>query len=91
MMIILRETTKWTECPHEQPNHDYLVDDNHEFLIAYRKEGGTEWEKFSKRRPFLKTRRRFKELNEEIPTNFVKPFMSDPWKKKEYNSLEMFM
>ena len=90
-MIILREITEWNECEYDVPNHDYLVDDNKEFLLAFRKEGKTEWEKFSKKRHFTRSRRRFKKLKEEVPTNFVKPFMADPWEKKEYNSLEMFM
>ena len=90
-MMILRETTKWTKCHYTPVNHDYLVDDTQEFCHAYRKAGSDVWEKFSKRRGFSKTYRRFKVLDEEIPSNFVKPFMADPWAKKEYNSLELFM
>ena len=90
-MIILRETTKWTKCHYEPINHDYLVDYDKEFVYAYRKADSDVWEKFAKRRKFSKTWRKFKTLKEEVPTNFVKPFMADPWEKKEYNSLEMFM
>jgi len=50
-----------------------------------------DWEKFAKPLSFGKKHRTFKELREPIPTEFVKPKQSDPWKNKSYNSLEAFM
>ena len=89
-MIILREVTDWSECKHGVKNHDYLVDDNKEFCIAYRKAGTDDWEKFKKHKRFVRTRRKFKRLKEEIPMNFIKPYMVDAWKNKSYNSLEAY-
>jgi len=89
---ILRETTNWPKVEYTIPKHDYLVEGGHGGrLIAMRKEGSDVWEKFSKAIPFGKKHRTFKELREPIPTEFVKPQQSDPWAKKEYQSLEMFM
>jgi len=91
-MKILRETTNYTKVDFSVPKHDYLVEGGHGGrLIAYRKEGSEVWEKFSKAIPFGKKHRTFKELREPLPTEFVKPFMSDPWEKKEYTSLELFL
>lgn len=91
-MKILRETTNWPKVEYTIPKHDYLVEGGHGGrLIAMRKEGSDVWEKFSKAIPFGKKHRTFKELREPIPTEFVKPQQSDPWAKKEYQSLEMFM
>jgi len=89
---ILRETTNWPKVEYTIPKHDYLVEGGHGGrLIAMRKEGSDVWEKFSKAIPFGKKHRTFKELREPLPTEFVKPQQSDPWAKKEYQSLEMFM
>jgi hypothetical protein len=91
-MKILRETTNYTKVDFSVPKHDYLVEGGHGGrLIAYRKEGSEVWEKFSKAIPFGKKHRTFKELREPLPTEFVKPFMADPWEKKEYTSLELFL
>jgi len=87
---MLREVTVWSQAPYNVPNHDYLVNKTQEKLIAYRKEGHTEWEKFTKPLTFSKTRRKFKNLKEEIPSTFIKPFQDDPWNNTSYNSLESF-
>jgi hypothetical protein len=87
---MLREVTVWSQAPYSVPNHDYLVNSTQEKLIAYRKEGHTEWEKFTKPLTFSKTRRKFKNLKEEIPSTFIKPFQDDPWNNTSYNSLESF-
>ena len=87
---MLREVTVWSQAPYKVPNHDYLVNKTQEKLIAYRKEGHTEWEKFTKPLTFSKTRRKFKNLKEEIPSTFIKPFEDDPWNNTSYNSLESF-
>ena len=89
-MIILREVTDWSDSKHPVKNHDYLVDDNKEFCIAYRKAGTDDWERFKKHKRFVRTRRKFKRLKEETPINFIKPYMVDPWKNKSYNSLEAY-
>jgi hypothetical protein len=92
MMKILRETTTYLKVDYEVPRHDYLVEGGHGGrLIAMRKERSDVWEKFSKLMPFSKKHRKFKELREPLPTEFVKPQQSDPWAKKEYQSLEIFM
>ena len=91
-MKIIRETTNFTKVEYTVPKHDYLVEGGHGGrLIAMRKEGGEVWEKFSKAIPFSKKHRTFKELREPTPTEFVAPFMSNPWDNKSYNSLEAFM
>jgi hypothetical protein len=41
---MLREVTVWSQAPYSVPNHDYLVNSTQEKLIAYRKQGHTEWE-----------------------------------------------
>ena len=65
-MKIYREVTKW-----EWPNHDYLL--HNQKLVAYRKESSDQWEKFTKPMSFSGSRRKFIELEEPIPTEFV-PF-----------------
>lgn len=91
-MKIIRETTKWSDVEYRVPQHDYLVEGGHGGrLIAMRKEGSDAWEKFTKAIPFSKKHRAFKQLREPLPTEFVKPRQSDPWKNKSYNSLEAFM
>ena len=91
-MKILRETTNWPKVEYNIPKHDYLVEGGHGGrLIAMRKEGSDVWEKFTKAMPFSKKHRTFKEVREPLPTEFVKPRQSDPWAKKEYQSLELFM
>mgnify|MGYP003634092465 FL=1 len=87
---MLREVTVWSQAPYKVPNHDYLVNSTQEKLIAYRKQGHTEWEKFTKPLTFSKTRRKFKNLKEEIPSTFIKPFQDDPWNNTSYNSLESY-
>ena len=87
---MLREVTVWSEAPYTVPNHDYLVNKTQERCIAYRKQGHDDWEKFTKPLPFSKTRRKFKNLKEEIPSTFIKPFQDDPWNNTSYNSLENF-
>lgn len=63
-MKIYREVTKW-----DWPNHDYLL---HNYkLIAYRKESSDVWEKFTKPLSFSGSRRKFIELEEPIPKEFV--------------------
>lgn len=87
---MLREVTVWDESPYAVSNHDYLLNKTQERCIAYRKQGHSEWEKFNKPIIFSKTRRKFKNLKEEIPSSFIKPFQDDPWNNKSYNSLESF-
>ena len=74
---MLREVTVWSEAPYNVPNHDYLVNKTQEKLIAYRNEGHTEWEKFTKPHTFSKTRRKFKKLKEEITSPLLIPFEDD--------------
>jgi len=89
---IMRETTKYSKVEYEVPQHDYLIEGGHGGrLVAMRKAGTHEWEKFSKLFLFSKKHRAFKELREPIPDVFVTPFTSDPWKNATYNSLEAFM
>ena len=91
-MKIIRETTKFLDVDYDVPQHDYLIEGGHGGrLIAMRKNGSDRWEKFAKPLSFGKKHRTFKELREPIPKEFVKPFQSDPWKNKSYNSLEAFM
>ncbi len=91
-MKIIRETTMYTKVDYRVPQHDYLVEGGHGGrLIAYRKEGSDEWMKFGKMNHFSKKHRTFKQLREPLPTEFVKPRQSDPWKNRSYNSLEAFM
>lgn len=87
-MKIIRETTNWDDCPHRVGNHDYLVSDNR--LVAFRREGTDQWQKFTRPLNFNRGRRGFKTLKEEIPTSFVEPFMADPWENTSYNSLEVY-
>lgn len=91
-MKIIRETTLYTKVDYRVPQHDYLVEGGHGGrLIAYRKEGSDQWMKFTKLNHFSKKHRTFKQLREPLPTEFVKPRQSDPWKNRSYNSLEAFM
>ncbi len=91
-MKIIRETTNFTKVEYSVPKHDYMVEGGHGGrLIAMRKEGKEDWMKFSKAIPFSKKHRTFKELREDLPTEFVKPTQSNPWDNKSYNSLEAFM
>ena len=87
---MLREVTVWSDAPYAVPNHDYLLNKTQEHCIAYRKQGRTEWEKFTKPLTFSKSRRKFKSLKEEIPSSFIKPFQDDPWNNTSYNSLESY-
>ena len=90
-MQMIREVTEWNECQHKVTNMDYLINDE-EMLVAIRTPDCEDWQKFSK--PivnFSKSRRKFKKLREELPTNFIKPFTPDPWDSVSYNSLEGFM
>jgi hypothetical protein len=90
-MKIIRETTNYTAVDYSVPKHDYLVEGGHGGrMIAYRKEGGDLWEKFSKMVPFSKKHRTFKQLREDLPKEFVAPRQSDPWKNISYNSLEAY-
>ena len=89
-MKIVREITEWDECPYPVKNHDYLVSNAMEFCHAVRKQGSDKWEKFSNRRRFVKSYRKFEILNEKIPKEFVEPYMTNPWENKSYNSLEAF-
>ena len=68
-----------------------MVSDGMEFCHAMRKQGSDKWEKFSTRRRFVKSYRKFETLNEKLPKEFVDPYMSNPWDNKEYNSLEAYM
>ena len=89
---ILRETTTYNKVDYDVPLHDYLVEGGHGGrLIAYRKAGSDEWMKFNKLHFFSKKHRTFKELREEVPKEFVKPMQTDPWEKKSYVNLEMFV
>ena len=89
-MKIVREITEWDECPYPVKNHDYMVSDAMEFCHAMRKQGSDKWEKFSTRRRFVKSYRKFEILNEKIPKEFVEPYMTNPWENKTYTSLEAF-
>ncbi len=89
-MKVIREITDWSECPYPVKNHDYLVSPAMEFCHGMRKEGSDKWEKFSSRRRFVKSHRKFEVLNEKAPKEFVEPYMVHPWKNKTYNSLETF-
>lgn len=85
-MKILRETTTYSKVDYEVPQHDYLVEGGHGGrLIAMRKKGSEDWEKFAKPLPFGKKHRTFKQLREPIPTEFVKPYMTRPF------NLEIFL
>jgi hypothetical protein len=90
-MKIIREVTDWSDAPYQVMNHDYLVSPAMEFCHAMRKQGTDKWEKFSTRRRFNKSHRKFKVLDEKMPKEFVEPYMSNPWKNSTYNSLEIFM
>ncbi len=90
-MKIVREVTTWKDCPYPVKNNDYLVSPGMEFCHAMRKAGSDKWEKFSSRRRFNKSFRKFQTLNEKLPKEFVDPYMSNPWDSKTYNSLEAFM
>ena len=90
-MKLVREITTWDECPYPVKNHDYLVSDAMEFCHAMRKQGSDKWEKFSTRRRFVKSFRKFETLNEKLPKEFVEPYMANPWDNKDYNSLEAYM
>ena len=90
-MKIVREVTTWNECPYPVKNHDYMVSNAMEFCHAMRKQGSDKWEKFSSRRRFIKSFRKFQTLNETLPKEFVEPYMANPWDSKSYNSLEGFM
>jgi len=91
-MKIIRETTTYSKVDYDVPCHDYLVESGRGGrLIAMRKQGSDRWEKFSKMIPFSTKHRTFKQLREDIPVEFDKPIMSDAWKNKSYNNLEMFM
>ena len=92
-MKIIRETTNFTKVEYSVPKHDYLVEGGHGGrLIAMRKEGtGRLDEVLAKAIPFSKKHRTFKELREDLPTEFIKPKQSNPWDNKSYNSLEAFM
>jgi hypothetical protein len=91
-MKIIRETTTYDKVDYRVPQHDYLVEGGHGGrLIAYRKEGSDQWEKFSKLHHFSKKHRTFKQLREPLPKEFVAPRQTDPWKNRSYNSLEAFM
>lgn len=74
---ILREVTDWSEAGYDVPNHDYILNNTQERMIAYRKNGCDEWEKFIKPIPFSKTRRKFKRLKEELPKKFIQPVTAD--------------
>ena len=89
-MKLVRETTKWKNCPYPVKNHDYMVSNAMEFCFGMRKQGSDKWEKFSARRRFSKSWRTFEVLDEKIPKEFVEPHMTNPWKNKTYNSLETF-
>ena len=90
-MKLVREITDWSDSPYPVKNHDYMVTDAMEFCHAMRKQGSDKWEKFSTRRRFVKSYRKFETLNEKLPKEFVDPYMVDAWKNKSYNSLEAFM
>lgn len=89
-MKIVREMTNWKSSPYPVKNHDYMVSDAMEFCFAMRKQGSDKWEKFSARRKFSKSYRKFEQLDEKIPKEFVQPYMSNPWDNRSYNSLEAF-
>ena len=90
-MKLVREVTEWSDCPYPVKNHDYLVSNAMEFCHGMRKQGSDKWEKFSSRRRFVKSFRKFETLNEKIPKEFVEPYMANPWDNKDYNSLEAYM
>lgn len=90
-MKLVREVTDWSDSPYPVKNHDYMVSNAMEFCHAMRKQGSDKWEKFSSRRRFIKSFRKFQTLNETLPKEFVEPYMANPWDSKSYNSLEGFM
>jgi hypothetical protein len=90
-MKLVREKTNWSKSPYPVKNHDYLVSDGMEFCHGMRKAGSDKWEQFGKRKKFNKAWRKFEQLNEKPPKEFVKPYTADPWESIEYNSLESFM
>ena len=83
-MILLREVTDW-----EWPNHDYLL--HKDKMVAYRKVGGDDWEKYKKPLWFSRSRRKFIELQEDIPTKFITPRSADVEASREHYSLEYFL
>ena len=78
---LLREVTEW-----DYSNHDYMIVG--ERLFAYRRKDTDAWMKFSKTMHFSKSRRKFKVLNEEVPSNFIPLQTKDP---RTFESLEVFM
>ena len=89
-MKLVREITDWSQSPYPVKNHDYLVSPAMEFCFGMRKQGSDKWEKFSSRRRFVKSHRKFVELDEKKPKEFVEPYMANPWDNRTYNSLETF-
>lgn len=86
---ILREVTDWSKAGYNVPNHDYILNNTQERMIAYRKNGSDQWEKFIKPIPFSKTRRKFKRLKGENPQEFITPITADLLTTTT-NSLEEF-
>ena len=78
---LLREVTEW-----DYLNHDYMIVG--EKLYAYRREDTDAWMKFTKPMFFSKSRRKFKVLNEEVPSTFIPLQTKDP---HTFHSLEVFM
>ena len=89
MAKIIREITDWGDLEYTPANHDYLVLEDGR-CIAFRRAGSDDWQKFSAPRQFSRSRRRFKTLKEEEPSNFVKPYALNGWEQNSYNSLEAY-
>jgi len=68
-----------------------MVSDGMEFCHGMRKAGSDKWERYSTRKRFSKSWRKFTTLKESLPKEFVKPYAADPWSNTSYNSLEGFM
>ena len=89
-MIKLRETTEYTDVDYDIRLHDYLLLDATR-VVAWRRNGEDDWQKFSRPLNFSKKGRTFKTLREEDPTEYVHPNWIDPWENTSYNSLEAYM
>ncbi len=57
-IVALKEITKWTECPHHQPNHTYFLNAAGK-LVGYKISGKDKFKIFTKPLMFDKARRKF--------------------------------
>ena len=88
--MIFRETTDYSDTDYHVPMHDYLLMDATR-MVAFRRNGDYEWQKFSKPIRFDKKGRKFEKLNEDLPTEFVFPNWIHHERVDTNNALEAFM